>query len=184
MTWLGLGLFAATGLAVAAGARFAKRRTKVLAQGRSDIKQFTAAATALIEDLTLPESVADFVALLSRQVGRPYMAWWIAGEILSGRIYEKPKPPKNEASRLFREDMGRLNGDQRQSLAQCVAYCLTSSAAADVFFAVYLRRVISFGLFEPDTKSVSDAEKTRAIVVEYSVKHLNKERHERVLEHV
>ena len=64
--------------------------------------------------------------------------------------------------------MNRLSPAQKHSLAQCVAYCLLSSAAAAPLLCVYLRRVMFFGLFQADTRRISDEEKANAIVVEYS----------------
>jgi hypothetical protein len=147
---------------------WARGRQLVLAQGRADLQQFGRSAIAIIEDKAMPESVAAFVAKLGTEAGNPRIAMWLGMEILKGRTFERPGPPANEGAARFRTDLDRLSDEQKQALAQCIAYFMMSSAAAHQILAVYLRRIIYFGLFEYSTRRVKDVERTRAIVLEYS----------------
>jgi len=158
---------------LAAIAAIAKVRARVLAQGRADLQQFVRVSKRLIDDRTVPEAVVEFVHRLSSEAGRPGLARWMTLEILSGRFAERPSNPRDGG---LMQDVDKLNADQKQALAQCLAFGLMSSAAANQLLAIYLRRVIFFGLFESDTKRIGDAEKTRVIVMEYSRSRSNKDK--------
>ncbi len=169
MTFLVAGVLGVTAIIVAwIASQWAHRQAAIWRQGQADLQQFTTSAVALMRDKALPQSVAAFVARLSREAGRPRLAFWTVGKLLAGKLADPLPPPNNDEQRQFREDMDGLSVPQMRALAQCAAYCLMSSAAATGLFAPYLRAVIQFGLFEPATKRVSDSGKASTIVVEYS----------------
>lgn len=114
---------------IATLAHIAARRSRVLSQGSAYLQQFATAAKFLIEDKTVPDNVVEFVNRIADEAGRRGIAYWVAGEIRSGRLYD-PSPPTTPEGIAFRESLSKLDAKQRQVLAQCMAYCLLSSAAS------------------------------------------------------
>jgi hypothetical protein len=159
LTAIAIALIAVWSIAI-----LARVRSATLVQASADVRQFTMAAKIIVADKTVPDSVVEFVGWLSNEIKRPRLAMWITAQILNGRINGEISTQSSELS----NDIDALKEEQRQALAQCIAYGLLSSAGASPVFASYLHRVISFALFEARTRRVTDSEKTRAIIVEFN----------------
>jgi hypothetical protein len=162
-----IGLFVLV-LILAALATFARARIAVLAQGRADLQQFQTAALRLVKDPDVPQSISDFAERLAPEAGHPRVAIWVAREILNGSLFRVSDEPRTDQQRQFRNDLANLSKDQLELLGQCFSFCLMSSASTTLLFPKWLRRVLYFGLFEPESRIVNDPAKARAIVVEYS----------------
>jgi len=149
---------------------WAALRVKRLDQGLEHLAKFERATMRLIKDDTTPDSVVELLGMISQRIGRPDLAVWAAGEILTGRMFEAQRPAKTDRGRVLRKALDQLTEPQTHLLAESIAHGLMTSASAHPILASYLQRAISFAFFAPNTDRVDDGDKARAIIVDYGIR--------------
>lgn len=147
---------------------WAALRTKRLDQGLEHLAKFEHATLLLVKDESTPEPVVELLGFLAEETGRSRLAIWTAREVLSGKMFERPKVT-TERARTLSTALDSLTEEQTHLLAESVAHGLMSSASTHPLIASYLRRAIGFAFFAPNSDRVEDGDKARAIIVDYGL---------------
>jgi hypothetical protein len=134
-----------------------------MACAANHLTEMTPAAAALIEDLTVPAEISEFMAFVVRDANNPLLARIMVRHILDGRFFKKVQSASStRLSRAFET----LNPEQMELFAAVVGNAMVASAHADLLHASKYLRVIKWGLLQESPARFDRPQKARDVAIE------------------
>jgi hypothetical protein len=109
-------------------------RTKTLKAADTLLENSYNATQVLVSDLTVPDSIIEFIGIFWKVAGTPDLARHLAVHAIQRAFATKPPQPTELGAALSR-DLERLTKAQKETFAAMVAAGIMSGAAADPLFS-------------------------------------------------
>lgn len=120
---------------------------------------------ALIRDPSVPDVVSDMVYRSMTFARDPRLARSVMRSILNGSFFRDAQANLESPSPIIR-GVALLNSDQSIRFARFTANLMLSSASSDFVFAVFTRRVVTWGLMSRTANEVYDSPKVPTLAAE------------------